>query len=1804
MKPKYRSLLRVLSTFTLTLAGVHGQTDGTWSVNASGNWFDAGNWNGGTVAGGVGAVANFTTVDITADQVVTVGGPVTLGRLRLADGGTLSNFWTFDGAGPLTLDNGAAQPILEANNRTHLLSLPLAGSNGLSKVGGGAVTLSGNNSGLSGALNLVDVTGTNGAGLIIDGTAALGGISSISVGGSSSSGQFLQLRNGVAVGSGVAISLNSAGGNSAPAGGIRADGAGSVSTLAGPINVTLNNARISNNGARRLDISGPISGGANGVIFRFAANEGILVTNEANAWTGVTTHSEGTLTFLPQSALPAASPLIIGASSPGTVQTNGSFTRSLGTGSGQVRFGGAEATVNNRALGLSAKGGDLAVNIGGAGATLLFNNFTTNNTGTPGTINTNILVLNGVHADGKLTWVNPLDLNGANRTIQVDANVAELQGGIIGSTQLNKQGAGMLVLSTANSWTGNFAMAGGGNVNRGILRLAHSEALGPVTAEKNITLSGSDRSVTVVELTGGISIDENKTMRTSGKSYYAAGATPIGDQVGLRNFSGNNAWNGSYIIAETGGAYGIESLGGTTLTMGSDPATARLIRNEANTDTRTLSIFGGGDVVMNLKLAGNDTRLLGINKVGSGKLTIPRADNDFTAVPNLRSGVIEIVSLGDGGSPSSLGTASSFNLGATLKYVGLGDSSNRSLGLLQTGATIDSSGSGALQLRGSGFSHQAGTTGAAAAAFVAGQSVLKVTDPSGIAVGQSVTGTGLADGTTITAIDVDSRELTLSAPTTATSTGGVALTIANANNINRTLTLTGTNTGDNQVAANLSNPAGFGVLGVTKTGSGTWRLSGNKNYTGPTSVEAGKLVIQNAFPNASQLSVAPTATLAISDVVLAANPTTGLALDIAGTLELAGPVTVSLAQASPTAGSYPVLKAGAIVGDPTSLLFNYRGSSATVTGTTVNLTIGNALSLKWVGEDLNAPGTWDVKGATNWVAGATPQTFHFGDHLLFDDTSFEQLVQMNGELRPGSVTVNTDFSYSFSGTGTLAGPFKLTKRGEGDMQLSGSHSFSGGILVEKGLLRQGGNQSLGANGQVITVQSGAALDFSGTHTANRDYRAVIAGTGIGGTGAVLNSGGGQNQGLGSLELAANASIGGLGRWDIRPIVAGTAEVDLKGFTLTKVGNNDIALVDGFMTSSGNVRVTEGTLRMTRMVVGGEGEIRITDGARLMFENYTTGSFAKNVVLDDSIIRLQGSNMTMAADMTLIGNSEFDIEAARTLTLANGAKGSGPLIKGGAGLLTLAAPSTYLGGTTIAAGTLIVGTQTTAGSLPAGAVENLGTLVINRGDTAYEVGNVISGTGSVTIGQNAGGSFDSLVTLTGTNSFAGNVAVNSGGLKIRKASALGEGLKSITLTNGTAGRPQLYLDGSAGNIVLPVDFSFFTSSANQTHPAIGNLAGDNAINGNITLTSGGGDTAIVVQGGSLVLSGEISANVADRRLNLGGVAGTQGFVNGVISNGTHPVGLQKYGANTWTLFAANAYTGPTTVFEGTLRVNGNQSAATGSVTVDSGATLGGIGTIGGTVLAVTGSRLAPGEGIGTLTATGVLLQGELEIEVDGISDQLVVNSLNISGGSLKVSPLGAGATRPVHVIASYGVLTGTFSSVSGLPAGYAVDYNYNGENKIALVSGSTSPFDSWMAGFPSITDPALRLPGADPDGDGVSNLAEFAFNGNPTGGASRGFVNGLRQNVPGVGDALVLTFAARAGANFNGTATSVVDGVTYTVQGTQDLSNFNATVTEVVPALVPGGWPAAGNGYQYHSFRLNVPTATPKGFLRVQVQGGN
>jgi autotransporter-associated beta strand protein len=124
--------------------------------------------------------------------------------------------------------------------------------------------------------------------------------------------------------------------------------------------------------------------------------------------------------------------------------------------------------------------------------------------------------------------------------------------------------------------------------------------------------------------------------------------------------------------------------------------------------------------------------------------------------------------------------------------------------------------------------------------------------------------------------------------------------------------------------------------------------------------------------------------------------------------------------------------------------------------------------------------------------------------------------------------------------------------------------------------------------------------------------------------------------------------------------------------------------------------------------------------------------------------------------------------------------------------------------------------------------------------------------------------------------------------------------------------------------------------------------------------------------------------ADDRDEAWDIGGVNTPLGGPGGNGS--VGIRKTGAGKWILTNDNVYTGETQVQEGTLIINGDQSAADGLTTVAAGATLGGHGTLGGDLIA--DGIVAPGTSAGTLSVLGDYTQNEdatLEIEINSASD---------------------------------------------------------------------------------------------------------------------------------------------------------------------------------------------------------------------------
>jgi autotransporter-associated beta strand protein len=601
-----------------------------------------------------------------------------------------------------------------------------------------------------------------------------------------------------------------------------------------------------------------------------------------------------------------------------------------------------------------------------------------------------------------------------------------------------------------------------------------------------------------------------------------------------------------------------------------------------------------------------------------------------------------------------------------------------------------------------------------------------------------------------------------------------------------------------------------------------------------------------------------------------------------------------------------------------------------------------------------------------------------------------------------------------------------------------------------------------------------------------------------------------------------------------------------------------------------------------------------------------------------------STLTTSGQLDIKGMALTDVGRSFSVTISgNGPNAGGALVNTGASVITGGVRKSGIRNVTLAADASVGGSSTGSFDIATGGSVNGGGFTLTKKGSNEVLINgpvtnlktvVESGTLSANLSDGFGstllvksGTVASSSNLSGTYVHTTSVTVESGG----------------TVQSGTSctwNGPFV----AEGNLIINIDQ---VSTAIMTFPngltVPGNLTrgggasggtssilGDLAVTGTITMTNG--VMTIDGSGGSvsaaeIVISGATSSFNFNRSTDLS-------FGNMISGTG----GPKQTGTATTILSANNTYGGITSVTAGTLLVNGNHTG-TGNVNVSAGATLGGIGKMPGLVT-ITGS-LAPGSnGIGSFTTgsstKATVINGTLRVETNGAASQ--ATDVLIADGALTLGTsstidfdsLGSALTLPFYVIATYnGALTGTFTNTTDLPAGYTLAYGFNNGttvNNIALVrTAPITEYESWIAdSYASSSDISLIGPASDPDGDGQSNAMEFFLGSSPDSRSSTAQVYPISADSDDANaeKELLLTIAVRTGTGAfagNPSPAATLSGITCTIQGTSDLTNFTAPVSVVAP--VTTNLPAAPIGYEYRTFSLDGSNGlNAKGFLRVKV----
>jgi autotransporter-associated beta strand protein len=233
---------------------------------------------------------------------------------------------------------------------------------------------------------------------------------------------------------------------------------------------------------------------------------------------------------------------------------------------------------------------------------------------------------------------------------------------------------------------------------------------------------------------------------------------------------------------------------------------------------------------------------------------------------------------------------------------------------------------------------------------------------------------------------------------------------------NKTLILTGTNTGANTLGGAIVNSTGY-ATSLSKSGGGTWAITGTNTYTGTTAVSNGKLLVNNTSGSGT----------GSGDVTVASGATLG------GTGSLTGAVTVTGGTLSPGA-SVESFSTGAVTlaGGTFEYETNHRALPAaagdlliangnlTLTGT-VNLTLTD-LALPTGAFTANSTTLTLIQYAGTWNGGF----FTYNTNELTNNESFEDTYGNNWKITYNATSGGSNFATELLGGGSFVTLSNLT----------------------------------------------------------------------------------------------------------------------------------------------------------------------------------------------------------------------------------------------------------------------------------------------------------------------------------------------------------------------------------------------------------------------------------------------------------------------------------------------------------------------------------------------------------------------------------------------------------------------------------------------------------------------------------------------------------------------------------------------------------------------------------------------------------
>ena len=970
---------------------------------------------------------------------------------------------------------------------------------------------------------------------------------------------------------------------------------------------------------------------------------------------------------------------------------------------------------------------------------------------------------------------------------------------------------------------------------------------GALTLNGNISLGGhavafdgtGNTTVTgIVSGTGAVTKSQAGTVFLNAANTYSGGTTVSGGTLSTNNNAGfgtgaitlsggtiassaANTINNIVTLSGNGGINGLtvsntitQSGGDRTLILGNSTLSGAVNLSESNTGrTLTTQVDAGTSTISGI-IGNGGTGAGSLTKTGAGELVLSGA-NTYTGTTTITSGTLSLGASGVLADTAALNISSSGTLNLNGLY-------SEKVGNLTAagGATIDF-----------------GTPGTANN-FVFGNytapasGVLVINNYESGVDKLATTQAGIATGTLNTIYISGIGPVTSEAGSTSTiGTLGSAylLTATPATGVVWAGTGNQWNTGTNWVGGSrpgttqvaVFNSVGTAQLtsnfGTSRTVAGILFDTTAPGYT--VAAAGGTLTLAGAVPFIQQKSSAnqivnPPITLSASTV-----------MDITGSgnLTLGGAITSTSSLIRDGNGSGRLILSGANTGLTGQVYINtgiVQAQNTSALGTnTVNIANGGALELSGTISPANAvsvagSGVGGL-GAINSVSGSNTLS---GAIALTADTTFGAATGATLNLTntaSGITGAGKNITFAPVGTGAInvseiaTGTGTVTVGG-GNVTFNGTtnaNTYTGLTTVNSGNLTLSKNAGVNAIAGNVTVNGGSLILGSSNQIADT-ATVLLAGSGV----FNLN---GQTESVAALQGSSGASVS-LGAGTLS--LTGSSQTAYDGTfsgsgTLNKSGTGKIAFIGGSSGLSGPVNLSGGIINVSgsasnilgtgAVSVSGTGNLEMQGGATLA--NAMTLNSNGTGANDGAIQNVAGNN-TLSGAVTLAGNSRVQSDAG-LLTFSNTvALGANTLNVGGIGNTTLAGAVSGTGGLTKdGSGTLTLsGANTFAGNITVSA----GTLQLGASNTVPNTASVSVATGS-TLDLN--GNTDTFAGFSGS----GTLLMNGGNLTLTGSNIFNGGISgagTLSVTNSLSLGAVLNDPGLTINLAGTLNLGAFVNTA--------------------------------------------------------------------------------------------------------------------------------------------------------------------------------------------------------------------------------------------------------------------------------------------------------------------------------------------------------------------------------------------------------